>query len=32
MEVKGWTEIPIRTTELPHDYLAGKRFSWLIEV
>jgi hypothetical protein len=32
LEVKGWFEIPIRTRDLPIDYLTDKRASWLIEV
>ena len=27
-----WLEIPVRTKELPVDYLTGRRASWLIEV
>lgn len=30
--VKGWSEIPARTLDLPIDYLTGRRASWLIEV
>jgi SAM-dependent methyltransferase len=27
-----WTEIPLRTVDMPDDYLAGNRASWLIRV
>jgi SAM-dependent methyltransferase len=27
-----WTEIPLRTVDMPDDYLAGDRASWLIRV
>ena len=30
--VKTWTEIPVRTRDLPSPYLTGQRASWLIEV
>jgi SAM-dependent methyltransferase len=30
--VAGWYEIPVRTTEMPPDYLENRRASWLIEV
>lgn len=32
LKVKGWFEIPVRTKNMPHDYLRGRRASWLIEV
>jgi tRNA (mo5U34)-methyltransferase len=31
MKVAKWTEIPVRTKDLPVDYLTGRRASWLIE-
>jgi len=27
-----WTDIPVRTRDIPIDYLTGRRVSWLIEV
>ena len=32
LNVNGWTEVPVRTKELPIDYLTSRRASWLIEV
>lgn len=32
MRVRSWTEIPMRTRDLPEDYLTARRTSWLIEV
>lgn len=32
IRVASWFEIPIRTTDMPRDYLDGRRTSWLIEV
>jgi hypothetical protein len=30
--VAEWFEIPLRTTDMPRDYLDDKRASWLIKV
>jgi hypothetical protein len=27
-----WAEIPLRTADMPDDYLAGNRATWLIRV
>jgi len=32
LKFREWTEIPLRTTDLPDDYLRGDRVSWLIRV
>ncbi|HEX2095159.1 MAG TPA: methyltransferase domain-containing protein [Longimicrobiaceae bacterium] len=32
LKFSGWTEIPVRTEDLPLDYLANRRTSWLIQV
>ncbi len=32
LDVAGWFEIPIRTGDMPRDYLEHKRSSWLITV
>jgi tRNA (mo5U34)-methyltransferase len=32
LKVNGWFEIPVRTRDMPVDYLKGRRASWLIEV
>jgi SAM-dependent methyltransferase len=32
LKVNGWFEIPVRTQEMPLDYLTGRRASWLVEV
>jgi SAM-dependent methyltransferase len=32
LKAKGWFEIPVRTRDMPIDYLRGRRASWLIEV
>jgi SAM-dependent methyltransferase len=32
LKVKGWSEIPVRSQDMPLDYLTGRRASWLIEV
>jgi hypothetical protein len=32
LRVTSWTEIPVRTKDLPIDYLTGRRASWLIEL
>lgn len=32
LKVNGWFEIPVRTRDMPVDYLTGRRASWLIEV
>jgi len=32
LKVKGWREIPVRSQDMPLDYLTGRRASWLIEV
>jgi SAM-dependent methyltransferase len=32
LKVEEWCEIPIRTKDLPVDYLTGRRASWLIAV
>jgi tRNA (mo5U34)-methyltransferase len=32
MKAANWTEIPVRTKNLPIDYLTGRRASWLIDV
>lgn len=32
LRVRQWAEIPVRSKDLPSDYLTGQRASWLIEV
>jgi SAM-dependent methyltransferase len=32
LSVKAWVEIPVRTRDLPIDYLTRRRVSWLVEV
>jgi hypothetical protein len=32
LKVRGWREIPVRTQDMPLDYLTSRRASWLIEV
>ncbi|HEX9423934.1 MAG TPA: methyltransferase domain-containing protein [Pyrinomonadaceae bacterium] len=32
LKVNGWFEIPVRTQDMPLDYLTGRRATWLIEV
>lgn len=32
LKVGGWFEIPLRTRDMPVDYLTGRRASWLVEV
>lgn len=32
LKVKRWCEIPVRSQDMPPDYLTGRRASWLIEV
>ena len=32
LKVKKWCEIPVRSQDMPLDYLTGRRASWLIEV
>ncbi|MDQ3777235.1 MAG: hypothetical protein M3461_24190 [Pseudomonadota bacterium] len=32
LKFREWTEIPLRTTDMPDDYLRGDRVSWLIRV
>jgi SAM-dependent methyltransferase len=32
LKVNRWFEIPVRTQDMPLDYLTGRRASWLIEV
>ena len=32
LKFNGWFEIPVRTRDMPVDYLTGRRASWLIEV
>lgn len=32
LKFREWTEIPLRTTDMPDDYLRGDRASWLIRV
>ena len=32
LKVQSWSEIPVRTRDLPGDYLTRRRTSWLIEV
>jgi SAM-dependent methyltransferase len=32
LRVKKWWEIPVRSQDMPVDYLTGRRASWLIEV
>lgn len=32
LKVKGWSEIPVRTSDVPPEYRTHRRASWLIEV
>ena len=32
LKVNSWFEVPVRTQDIPIDYLNGRRVSWLIEV